>query len=60
MLAVFKTPEKYTFLKMALEDNIVKDVERLKQIEVGQDTFSVDYYMGGDWKWVMSRKTVYS
>ena len=29
VLAVFKTPEKYTFLKMALED-IIKDVERLK------------------------------
>ena len=53
VLAVFKTPEKYTFLKMALED-IIKDVERLKQIEVGQDNFSVDYYMGGDWKFLAS------
>ena len=53
MLAVFKTPEKDTFLKIALED-IIKDVERLKQIEVGQDTFSVDYYMGGDWKFLAS------
>ena len=38
---------------MALED-IIKDVERLKQIGVGQDTFSVDYYMGGDWKFLAS------
>ena len=52
VLAVFKTPEKCTFLKMALED--IKDVERLKQIEVGQDTSSVDYYMGGDWKFLAS------
>ena len=52
VLAVLKTPEKYTFLKMGLED--IKDVEWLKQIEVGQDTFSVDYYMGCDWKFLAS------
>ena len=51
ILAVFKAPENYHFLKKALED-IIKDVELLKEIKVGLNTFSIDYYMGGDWKFL--------
>ena len=51
VLAIFKTPEKYNFVKNALED-IIRDVERLKEIRIGQDTFSIEYYLGGDWKFL--------
>ena len=50
MCGQFSRHQKST---LALED-IIKDVERLKQIKVDQDIFSVDYYMGGDWKFLAS------
>ena len=53
VLAVFKTPENYTHLKKALED-VIKDVERLKQIKVDDEIFEVEYFLGGDWKFLAS------
>ena len=53
MLAMFKTPENYVNLKKALED-VIKDVERLQQIKVGDMIFNIEYFMGGDWKFLAS------
>ena len=51
ILAIFKTPESYGYLKKALED-IIKDVEQLSQIQVGDTVFSIQYFLGGDWKFL--------
>ena len=51
ILAVFKQPESYEYLKLALAD-IIDEVEHLKEIEVEGLTFSIAYYLGGDWKFL--------
>ena len=51
ILAVFKQPESYEYLKLALAD-IVDEVQHLKEIEVEGVTFSITYYLGGDWKFL--------
>ena len=53
VLAVFKTPENYSSLKKALED-IIKDVERLERINIGDKSFDIEYFLGGDWKFLAS------
>ncbi len=50
-LAIFKEPETYDSLKAALQD-IVLDVESLSAIDVGGTTFTIEYYLGGDWKFL--------
>lgn len=50
-LAIFKEPETYEALKNALCD-IVSDVESLSSITVNGITFSIEYYLGGDWKFL--------
>lgn len=50
-LAIFRTPEKYEYLKVALAD-IIAEVESLKQITVGGNTYNIEYYLGGDWKFL--------
>ena len=50
ILAVFKQPEFYVYLKLALAD-IINEVEHLKEIEVEGVTFSCSY-LGGDWKFL--------
>lgn len=51
ILAVFKQPESYEYLKLALAD-IIDEVQHLKEIEVEGVTFSITYYLGGDWKFL--------
>ena len=51
LLAVFKEPESYDSLKQALED-IIYEVEHLDAIEVDGVSYSIEYYMGGDWKFL--------
>ena len=50
-LAIFRSPENYMSLKMALTD-IITEVEGLKQITVGEEVFQVEYFLGGDWKFL--------
>ena len=51
ILAIFKQPESYKYLKLALAD-IIDEVEHLKEIEVEGVTFSISYYLDGDWKFL--------
>ena len=51
ILAVFKEPEDYDSVKNALAD-IIKEVEQLQKIEVDGITYELEYYMGGDWKFL--------
>ena len=41
LIAIFKEPESYDFLKHCLSD-----------ITVDSTTFSLEYYLGGDWKFL--------
>ena len=50
-LAIFCAPENYDSLKSALED-IVNEVASLEFITVGEKQYKVEYYMGGDWKFL--------
>ena len=51
VLAVFKQPESYDCLKLALED-IIKEVEELTEVFVDGINFKVVYYLGGNWKFL--------
>ena len=51
ILAIVKVSEKYELLKLALED-ICHDVERLNEIKVKSETFSIEYFLGGDLKFL--------
>ena len=51
ILAIFKQPESYECLKLALAD-IIHEVEHLKEIQVEGITFKITYYLGGDWKFL--------
>ena len=51
ILAVFKQPESYDCLKLALED-IIEEVNNLQEIQVEDITFKITYYLGGDWKFL--------
>ena len=50
-MQVFKQPESYEYLKLALSD-IIDEVEHLKEIEIEGVTVSITYYLGGDWKFL--------
>ena len=50
-LAIFKEPESYQSLKNALKD-IISDVESMSSIDVNGTTFHIEYYLGGDWKFL--------
>ena len=50
-LAIFKDPESYDSLKECLSD-IIADVNTLSSIEVNGITFSIEHYLGGDWKFL--------
>lgn len=49
-LAIFKEPESYDSLKKCLSD--ISEVEQLKSIEMNGMTFEIDYYLGGDLKFL--------
>lgn len=50
-LAIFKEAEKYEQLRMALED-VRKEVEQLDTIIVDGISYKVNFYLGGDWKFL--------
>lgn len=50
-LAIFRAPENYESLKNALAD-IISEVSRLDYITVNGEQYKIDYYMGGDWKYL--------
>ena len=49
--AIVKVSDKYELLKLALED-ICHDVERLNEIKVKSEMFSIEYFLGGDLKFL--------
>ena len=51
ILAIVKVPEKYELLKLALED-VCHDVERLNEIKLKSERFSIEYFLGGDLKFL--------
>ena len=51
ILAVFKEPEKYESVMNALSD-ITAEVEKLNSIDVNGVNFRIEYYLGGDWKFL--------
>lgn len=50
-LAILKEPEKYQSQKDALED-ICDEVKRLEEITVDGHTYKINFYLGGEWKFL--------
>ena len=50
-ITIIKEPESYVSLKSALED-IINEVETLKIISINDNTYSIEYYLGEDWKFL--------
>ena len=50
-LAIFKEQEDYDGLQSALKD-IIKEVDTLNMIKVKDTVFSIEYFLGGDWKFL--------
>ena len=50
-LAMFKAPEKYDTLKLALKD-LIAEITTLTSIIVDDKTYTINYYLGGDWKFL--------
>ncbi len=50
-LAIVKDEEKYEPVRDALQD-IRSEVERLKEITVDGQTYTINYHVGGDWKFL--------
>ena len=51
LVAIIKVTENYDKLAIALAD-IRKDVESLKHVSVGTDCFEIEWFLGGDWKFL--------
>ena len=50
-IAIIKEPEKYESLALSLQD-IKNEIESLSTIEVNNISFDIEYYLGGDWKFL--------
>lgn len=50
-LAIFKESEKYNFVKRALQD-IIDEVKDTPSIEVDGTVYKIEYFLGGDWKFL--------
>lgn len=50
-VAIIKEPEKYQSLLLSLED-IKNEIESLSTIEVNNICFDIEYFLGGDWKFL--------
>ena len=50
-LAIWKDTESYETLKLALRD-IIAEVATLTTITAGGIMFDIEYYLGGDWKFL--------
>jgi len=52
-VAIIKEPEKDESLLLSFED-ISKEVEALTSIEVNSIPFEIEYFLGGDWKFLVT------
>lgn len=50
-LVVLKESEDYNSMRAGLSD-LLKEVESLKSITVNEQTFTIEYFLGGDWKFL--------
>lgn len=50
-IAIFKESESYSSMKLCLQD-IAKDVKELESITIGSHRFDIEYFLGGDWKFL--------
>ena len=50
-IAIIKETESYDSLKLALQ-NIIEDVQTLTSITINGSSYSIEYYLGGDWKFL--------
>ena len=50
-IAIIKETESYNSLKLALQ-NIIEDVQTLTSITINGYSYSIEYYLGGDWKFL--------
>ena len=51
LLAIFKAPESYESLKVALED-IISEAKNMNTISINEKLYTLDYYLGGDLKFL--------
>ena len=52
LLAVIKTKESYDTLAESLS-NIIEEMEQTKSINVDGTTYDLEYFLGGDWKFLV-------
>lgn len=50
-VAIIKELESYESLKPALQ-NIIEDVQSLKSLSINGAIYTIEYYLGGDWKFL--------
>jgi hypothetical protein len=52
-VCIFRAPESYESMSICLQ-NVIKDIEVISKegIEVDDETFEVDFYLGADWKFL--------
>jgi len=48
---IFKTDEKYSYLRTALKE-IIADLSKLKTIKINQTNYTIEWTHGGDLKWL--------
>ena len=51
ILAIIENTESYDNLRQGLAD-LIKEMSNLKEINVNGRNYKIDYYLGGDWKFV--------
>ena len=52
LVAILQAPEKYEHLKCGL-DHICKEVESSSTIEVDDEMYTIEYFLGGDMKFLL-------
>ena len=50
-VAILKVPESYETLSAGLED-ICEEVKNLESIDINGETYDIEFYIGGDWKFL--------
>ena len=50
-IAIVKEAESYEALKPALQD-IIMDVQTVTSLTINETTYSIEYYLGGNWKFL--------
>jgi hypothetical protein len=53
LVAVIKAPENYDTVCDSLKD-ISTEVESLQNITVGNEVFHIEWFLGGDWRFLVS------